>query len=123
MGRGLTGLRRTHSFQNVTQPSTWSKINCVESLLDIPDRCALFALEDILGGHSAVSNIALRAMIDLGTRPATQVGTQYAKLSDFYQQKYWCTRSLGPLGPALGLSVVALPPQFTLNLKQNIFFF
>jgi len=34
--------------------------------------CALFALEDILGGHSAVSNIALRAMIDLGTRPATQ---------------------------------------------------
>ena len=37
------------------------------------NRCALFALEDILGGHSAVSNIALRALIDLGTRPATQV--------------------------------------------------
>ena len=47
--------------------------NCVEFLLIISDRCALFALEDILGGHSAVSNIALRAMIDLGTRPATQV--------------------------------------------------
>ena len=39
-------------------------------------RCALFALEDILGGHSAVSNIALRALIDLGTRPATQVNFQ-----------------------------------------------
>ena len=40
------------------------------------NRCALFALEDILGGHSAVSNIALRALIDLGTRPATQVIVQ-----------------------------------------------
>ena len=44
------------------------------------DRCALFALEDILGGHSAVSNIALRAMIDLGTRPATQVETIDCKI-------------------------------------------
>ena len=34
--------------------------------------CALYALEDILGGHSAVANIALRALIDLGSRPMAQ---------------------------------------------------
>ena len=76
LGHGLTGLMRTPSYQNVTQHLTWSKRNSEESveiMINIFDRCALFALEDILGGHSAVSNIALRAMIDLGTRPATQV--------------------------------------------------
>ena len=88
MGRGLTGLRRTPSSQNVTRPLTWSKIDCVESLLDIPDRCALFALEDILGGHSAVSNIALRAMIDLGTRPATQVGKNIQNYQKFQKLSY-----------------------------------
>jgi hypothetical protein len=33
----------------------------------------LFALEDILGGHSACANVALRALIDLGTNPGEQV--------------------------------------------------
>ena len=50
-------------------------------------RCALFALEDILGGHSAVSNIALRAMIDLGTRPATQVGDINGKITKVLARK------------------------------------
>ena len=35
--------------------------------------CAMFALEDILGGHTAVANVALRALIDLGARPTAQV--------------------------------------------------
>lgn len=33
---------------------------------------ALYALEDILGGHCAVANTAIRALTDLGTRPALQ---------------------------------------------------
>jgi len=33
---------------------------------------ALFALEDVLGGHCAVANFAIRAMIDLATRPHVQ---------------------------------------------------
>ena len=33
---------------------------------------ALFALEDVLGGHCAVANFAIRAMIDLATRPQVQ---------------------------------------------------
>jgi cytochrome P450 family 307 subfamily A len=33
---------------------------------------ALFALEDILGGHSAVANFALRAFIDIAARPSVQ---------------------------------------------------
>ena len=76
----------------------------MESLLDIPDRCALFALEDILGGHSAVSNIALRAMIDLGTRPATQVGTQIVShnmknYQTFSNRNIDTQEVWGPLGP------------------------
>ena len=47
----------------------------------------MFALEDILGGHSAVSNIALRAMIDLGTRPATQVRNINDKITKLLARK------------------------------------
>ena len=54
----------------------WTPEEVVPLVMSYVKRCALFALEDILGGHSAVSNIALRALIDLGTRPATQVNFQ-----------------------------------------------
>ena len=33
---------------------------------------ALYALEDILGGHCAVANVALRAFIDIAARPEVQ---------------------------------------------------
>ena len=33
---------------------------------------ALFALEDILGGHCAISNFSIRVLIDVATRPAVQ---------------------------------------------------
>ena len=33
---------------------------------------ALYALEDILGGHCAVANFALRTLIDIAARPAVQ---------------------------------------------------
>ena len=33
---------------------------------------ALYALEDVLGGHCAVSNFAVRALIDIATRPVVQ---------------------------------------------------
>ena len=44
-----------------------------DSEVKIDLELALFALEDMLGGHSAVANVALRALIDLGARPAVQV--------------------------------------------------
>ena len=33
---------------------------------------ALYAIEDILGGHCAVANFAIRALIDIATRPRVQ---------------------------------------------------
>ena len=33
---------------------------------------ALYALEDVLGGHCAVSNTAVRFLIDIATRPMVQ---------------------------------------------------
>ena len=33
---------------------------------------ALYALEDILGGHCVVANFALRTLIDIAARPAVQ---------------------------------------------------
>ena len=33
---------------------------------------ALYAIEDVLGGHCAVANFAIRALIDLATRPHVQ---------------------------------------------------
>ena len=33
---------------------------------------ALYALEDVLGGHCAVSNTAVRVLIDIATRPMVQ---------------------------------------------------
>ena len=33
---------------------------------------ALYAIEDILGGHCAVANFAIRVLIDIATRPRVQ---------------------------------------------------
>ena len=33
---------------------------------------ALYAIEDILGGHCAVANFAIRVLLDLATRPRVQ---------------------------------------------------
>ena len=33
----------------------------------------LYAIEDILGGHCAVANFVIRALIDVATRPSVQV--------------------------------------------------
>merc|ERR1719150_1160902 len=41
-----------------------------EKALDLEQ--ALFALEDVLGGHCAISNFATRVLIDVATRPAVQ---------------------------------------------------
>ena len=38
----------------------------------ITEDIALYALEDILGGHCAVANFALRAFINISARPALQ---------------------------------------------------
>ena len=79
--------------------------------------CALYALEDILGGHSAVANIALRALIDLGARQEAQaevrgevrdaLGSAQFSLED---------RSLVPPSPPIPLSphvcFILLPPSF-----------
>ena len=51
--------------------------NCFIDIFQDPDSkmtndAALFALEDVLGGHCAVANFAIRAMIDLATRPQVQ---------------------------------------------------
>ena len=37
---------------------------------------ALYAIEDILGGHCAVANFAVRALIDVATRPRVQAGVR-----------------------------------------------
>jgi cytochrome P450 family 307 subfamily A len=57
-----TWLDRTEDDSKKPQGSTTINMNHT-----------LYALEDMLGGHSAVSNIALRALIDLGTNPGEQV--------------------------------------------------
>lgn len=41
-----------------------------EGAMDL--ECALYSLEDVLGGHTAVANAALRAFVDLGARPDIQ---------------------------------------------------